>query len=419
MLRSVFKGLRRFHRETSGAVALLFALAVIPLSLAAGIAIDVAEISKAKVKLQGAADAAALAAASVKGIDDNARIAIAKSYIDANLAGQPVGAVGAPVVSVGQGALTVEINSKMPARFMQLAGFNQHDLFSKSTVAIPGESNAEIALVLDYSGSMNGKGKYQAMRDAASSMVDILTDEGKNTDSIKFGLVPFSHHVYLSLPGEYVVDEAPGTTWTNCTQDRKYPHNVEDKAPVASNIDSLWGMSKTNGYGVGAYAVCKAYPRNNLVVKPLTNDADAIKTQLASMKPHSLTHIALGTEFGWALLSPQPPFTEAAPYSDKETKKYMVILTDGVQTEKAWGENKSHTVVNGEVNLEEMCANIKAEGIHIITIAFDLNDGWTENRLKGCATSLEDFHIADNNDQLANVFEEIAQKLFRVVRILK
>lgn len=411
--------MQRFRDEASGAVALMFALAVIPLSLAAGVAIDVAEMSKAEASLQAAADAAALAAASVKGIEDDKRIAIAQSYVDANLAGKKVGSVGSPTVSIVDGQLTVSIPSTLPSRFMRLAGFNAHELLSQSTVIIPGETKAEIALVLDYSGSMNGKGKYEAMRDAATDMVDILTDNGNKTDTIKFGLVPFSHHVCLSLPGEYVVDEAAGTTWTNCTQDRKYPHNVEDKVPDANNVDTLWGMSKTNGYGVGAYSVCNQYPKNNLVVMPLTDDAEAVKTQLASMVPHNLTHIALGTEIGWAVLSPGAPFTEGVAYDDEDTKKYMVILTDGVQTEKAWGTNKSHSVVNGEENLEELCSNIKTTGIHVITIAFDLNDKWTEDRLKDCATSPDDFHNADNNAELANVFKEIGEKLFKVVRIAR
>jgi Mg-chelatase subunit ChlD len=276
---------------------------------------------------------------------------------------------------------------------------------------------AEVALVLDYSGSMNGKGKYQAMRDAAIGMIDTLTEEGKKTDHVKFGLVPFSHHVYLSLPGEYVINETPGTTWTNCTQDRKYPYNVQDTAPDPANADTLWGMEA--GGGGGAYEPCGPYVTNNLVVAPLTNDATAVKTQLANMTPHNLTHIALGTEFGWALLSPDAPFTEGADYEDENTEKYLVMLTDGVQTEKAWGAGKTHTVPNGETNLEEMCTNIKAEGITIITIAFDLNDTWTEDRLKNCASSPDDFHIADNNDQLAQVFENIAGKLRKMVRISK
>lgn len=109
----------------------------------------------------------------------------------------------------------------------------------------------------------------------------------------------------------------------------------------------------------------------------------------------------------------------APDYSDEDIKKCLVILTDGVQTEKAWGETKSHSVPNGEANLETMCTNIKAQGSHVITIVFDLNDGWTEARLKNCASTPDDFHNAENNAGLADVFEEIAGKQVQQVRISK
>ena len=409
----------RFRSNEAGAIALTFGLVVLPLLLATGIAVDFIVASKQQAKLQSVVDAATLAGANPSHATLEERQAIVQQYLDANLNQVDIGQLGTPSVTVEDGAIKVELTTEYPTRFMRLAGYTKQSIGAASTVIIPFEKDAEVAFVLDYSGSMNSKGKYEAMRDAATNMIDILTKNGTETDRFKFGLVPFSHHVNLSLPGEYVVDEAAGTTWTNCTQDRKYPYNVQDSVPDSADVDTLWGMSPTNGYGVGAYSVCNPYVANNLVVKPLTDDAQVVKDQLAIMTPHNLTHIALGTEFGWALLSPTAPFTEGADYSDENVEKYLVILTDGVQTEKAWGSSKSHSVPNGETNLEEMCTNIKGTGITIITIAFDLNDTWTEDRLKNCATTPADFHIADDNEDLASVFEAIAYKLEEHIRIAR
>ncbi len=411
--------LRQLQDDTSGAVAIVLAVMGIPLFLAAGVAIDYAEVSRVKAKLQSAADAAVLAAAAPKKVTDSERKTIAVRFFEANVERDNLGAIATPNVTVTESSVKISVDTQYPARFMRIAGFTNHEIGANSTAFVPGEKKAELALVLDYSGSMNSKGKYQAMRDAAINMIDILTDDGTKTDTLKFGLVPFSHHVYLSLPGEHVAGELAGTTWTNCTQDRKYPYNVEDSVPDPSNVDTLWGMTTGNGYGRGAYSQCGPYLSNNLIVKPLTNNANEVKAQLLSMSPHSLTHIALGTEFGWALLSPGAPFTEGAPYTDEDTKKYLVVLTDGVQTQDAWGPGKWRSREIGEANLEEMCTNIKAEGITIITIAFDLSDLWTEQRLKNCASSPDDFHDADGNAQLAASFEAIANKLYEQVRILK
>ena len=57
--------------------------------------------------------------------------------------------------------------------------------------------------------------------------------------------------------------------------------------------------------------------------------------------------------------------------------------------------------------------------ITVVTIAFDLNDGWTETRLRNCASSADDFHDADNNNELAAVFEGIASDIAETVRLTK
>ena len=89
----------------------------------------------------------------------------------------------------------------MATSLMRVAGIDSMQLSIGAEIAIPGDKKAEIALVLDYSGSMSdtiaGGVKYVAMRNAAK---DLITDlEAANPDKVKFGLVPFSHHVYGNL----------------------------------------------------------------------------------------------------------------------------------------------------------------------------------------------------------------------------
>ena len=90
------------------------------------------------------------------------------------------------------------------------------------------------------------------------------------------------------------------------------------------------------------------------------------------MRPYAWTHIALGAEFGYHLLSPNEPFSQGAAYGDRKVQKVMVLLTDGQQTEPAFGPG-GRTVSQGENNLETICDNAKANGITIMTLAFDLD----------------------------------------------
>ena len=122
--------------------------------------------------------------------------------------------------------------------------------------------------------------------------------------------MPFSHHVYTSLPGEYVIGGKAGTTWTGCTYDRKAPYNVTHDTPIAGNNASKWGNTKSkkkfDQYGCGGYV------SNELYVQPLTTNTDAIATQLDEMTPYAWTNIALGMAFGWHMLSPNA-LTNRAP----------------------------------------------------------------------------------------------------------
>ena len=53
---------------------------------------------------------------------------------------------------------------------------------------------------------------------------------------------------------------------------------------------------------------CSGYSSNNLVMKPLTNDFTYLKSRLDMMTPYAWTHIALGVEFGFHMLSDNAPF---------------------------------------------------------------------------------------------------------------
>ena len=95
-------------------------------------------------------------------------------------------------------------------------------------------------------------------------------------------------------------------------------------------------------------------------------------------------------------------------YDDEETQKFMVVLTDGAQTEPAFGPGSTRTVAQGEANLETLCTNAKAKGITMITIAYDLDDNATTNRLKNCATDPDkNFFVATSAAAVAGAFENI------------
>ncbi len=420
MKKSKFN-LSNFFKNSCANVGVMFALSAIPVMLAVGSAVDYSRASSVSNAIQAALDSAAMAAATSSTMTDPERIKLAQDMFIRNLDEETgLGYSATPVVTIANDQVQMSVDMQVPMTLMKLAGINTLDFTSTTQVNIPEGKKAEIALVLDYSGSMSstsgGQVKYIAMRNAAVGLVTDLT-AGENADKVKFGLVPFSHQVQVSLPGDYVVGGTPGVTWTGCTQDRKYPYNTTDTTPISGNDDTKWGQTQAL---VHAAWGCSGYAANNLVVKPISDDHSGVISQLNSMTPYAWTHIALGFEYGWQLVSDTAPFTNVAANNDSETQKYIILLTDGAQTEPAFGPAGTRTIANGEQNLESLCTAAKAQNVTVVTVAFDLNSPATENRLRNCSTDpAKHFFIAEDGAGLATVFEQIKAAITAEVFISK
>ncbi len=396
-----------FHR-TEGQVTVMLALASVPLLLAAGSAIDYMRYVDTKTSVQAALDGAALAAALPPDMTDAKRINLAKDYFRKNVSVQDDkgGDIDIDVV-VAETTVTARVNSRMATSFMAIGGIHTMVIDEMAEVMRPFDGKAEVALVLDYSGSMNQKGKYQSMASAATGMIDEL-DAALKDDALKIGVVPFSAMVYTSMNKNYVNQASATETWTGCTQDRKYPYNTTVDTPTADSA-TKWGYIDGNGENGGQYG-CSAYDNKNLMIKPLTSNVASIKTAIGKMRPLGNTNIPLGAEFGWNLLDRQEPYAEGAPYNDKKTRKFMVLLTDGVQTSREFGEDNGRAVSHGNDNLVTLCTNMRDAGITVFTIAYDITDPKVTDLLKACAPGRY-FEPDANGNEIKQVFNQITSQI--------
>jgi Flp pilus assembly protein TadG len=404
---------KRFLKSQSGNVAIFFGLSLVPMVVAAGVAIDMSRVSATHTQIQAALDSAALSAAVAKDATEAQRIQIGKDAFAANM-NQSEGRSLKPILTftISSTSVVAHGDAILPTSFMSVIGIDEMNIAVGSTVDIPGTKKAEIAFVLDYSGSMDEVSgtevKYIAMKKAATKLIDDLSKD--NPTKVKFALVPFSHHVYTSLPNAYVLGKGAVGTWTGCTQDRQYPYNSTDATPSVVPLlvpESQWGQAMAPDHAAWG---CKGYTDHNLKLRALTNDFIGLKAQLASMTPYAWTHVPLGVEFGYQVLSPNGAYSGAVSYKDKTTQKYMVVLTDGTQTEPAFGPGGVRTVAQGDDNLVELCTHAKASGITMITLAFDLDDSSQRQRLQTCASDpATNFFVATTSDEMAKAFDAITQ----------
>jgi hypothetical protein len=392
-----------FARDQLGNVAIAAAIAAVPMFGMVGAAVDYMRMSAARAHNQTVLDGAAMAGAVARASSFKDREAIALKYFNENYDGSAAGnRRPTPQFKLEHGVFTARIEDRIETSLLGVLGFKELSFAARSDVKLKSFGPAEVVMVLDYSSSMLDNDKWIVMRTSALKLVEDLSG-GSNNPDVFFGLVPFAGHVYTTLPSAYVRGAAPGN-WTNCTQDRRAPYNVQDTTPLAAVDDSKWGLS--------SYGECPNYTNRKLIIQPLTTNATQVRQQLQDMKPYQGTHIALGLEFGRHLLSPDLPFNEGVAYDDTSRKKVMILLTDGEQTSDGWGPGGAHSTSAAEANTEAMCREAKTQGVLMITIAFDVpSGGSTRRRLQDCATSAEYFFDARSNDDLVAAFDKIGSTL--------
>jgi von Willebrand factor type A domain len=187
--------------------------------------------------------------------------------------------------------------------------------------------------------------------------------------------------------------------------------------PPAAGNGSKWNQP------VPKKSSCSGYAARNLKLRSLSNDFSGLKSQIASMTPYAYTHIALGVQFGYQALSPNGIYNasgKVAKYNDSNTIKYLVVLTDGEQTQEAFGPGGVRNKEQGESNLVSLCNNAKADGIQILTMAVGIPDAATNARLQNCASDAgKNFFMINTADDMAQAFTTITGQIAQQAYLTK
>ncbi|WP_431557951.1 pilus assembly protein TadG-related protein [Methyloceanibacter sp.] len=492
-------GVRLLCRNEKGNVAVLFGLAIIPIVLGVGVAIDYGRALTVRSHMGDAADAAALAIGSWPGLSEAELKVKAQQFFTANYPPSELGSAGAINVSLSGDDIFVSVSGSVPTTFMKLANINSVDV-GATTKVTKRERNIELALVLDTTGSMDSGGKMSAMQNAAKKMVQDLFKGKSTSDSLKISVVPFAAAVNVGSDKKNeswidknaksdvawedfksgvkvfdLYDDLKNRKWEGCVRERDgSAYELTDATP--SSGDSLfapylapdepdddhddgdyYGNNYIDDGDCGTSQSWKRKPNacqrftgkyDNATVNssskgpdlncppraitPLTNNQGQVISAIEELQPKGNTVIPAGLLWGWRVLSPNEPFTGGKPYDDEKWVKAIVLLTDGENyvgggngnhngsSYSAFGYasedhlgNKSGSNATSTLNskLATVCSNVKAKGIQIYTIGFQLNSSTTQNLLKNCATKPDMYYNSPSNEQLATVFSDIAQGL--------
>jgi Flp pilus assembly protein TadG len=274
-----------------------------------------------------------------------------------------------------------------------------------------------------------------------------------------------------------------GESWGGCVEARPAPYDVQDTAPTSSVPNSYfvpyfapdepddnrvikssggWGGTQyyhfSNNYiddnvGTATYSAANwktpqgkksKYAKSTTwedgpnegcaglaSLLRMTTSISTVKAKISSMNASGNTNVPFGAMWGWHTLSPNAPFGDGVAYNDGITKKIMVVLTDGDNTNTDDGTPNAgaysglgyiwqkrlagadETSSNGartaamDARLTLLCTNAKAAGITIYTVRIDMS-GSAPPALMNCASEASMFYDVPDVANLSNAFDSIA-----------
>jgi hypothetical protein len=274
---------------------------------------------------------------------------------------------------------------------------------SRGTWATP---DLEIALVLDNTGSMGetlgGTRKIDSLKTAAQNFIKFMQGlVGNKPGGIKIGVVPFDTDVHIDnqLQSSFWVYKdifSQWGGWSGCIYDRDQPNDVLNTTPVAGNAATLFQADPSRTTG----ALCGLAP-----IMPLTNNLGVLDAPIGGMTAAGYTNLTIGLVWGYHILTPGEPITNAAPFGS--VQKFVILMTDGMNTQNRWTTNP----VLIDDRTKQVCTNIKNAGIQIYTIGTpDAN----ASLLKDCATSPDMYFGITDGSELDPVFQQIASRISKL-----
>jgi Mg-chelatase subunit ChlD len=449
--------LNSFARKNNGSISIILAMIFMVLLGGAGLALDTMRAYNSQATLQDDIDRTALFVGA-QAFDTSPNFdakAVAQAYLD-GLDRQKQASIKAKIIEAQSidGVFRATAKATVPATLMQLFGKDSIDVTATAQVAF-GEQPVEIALVLDTTGSMTGS-KIDALKDASRNLVDKVFESPNAAENVKVSIVPFAQYVnvgvgyrhesWISVPPDSTktvnqcYETYPNAVSSNCRMENFTGYN--DGVPYtyqAQVCDWDYGnpVTECNNYQVHeewrGCAGSRSYPLNvrdenyatpipglmNTIcgaeMLPLTNDKAAVANVVESLVATGETYIPAGLIWGWRALSPDDPFDQGLPYNHqvkgKPLKKIMVLMTDGANTlskDPSSAYHLSNNATDANQLEAELCSNIKASGITIYTVAFDLNDAGAKAILRDCASSPANYYDAEGSGQLVAAFSDIA-----------
>jgi len=429
---------------------------------------------RVQVGLDAAALATTLRLNEVGGMEQEALNSVAQEFFDGNFPSHAELTLNPVEASTVGDEVMLSVRGTLDTTFMEIIGQKTMPVGASTGIVYNIQRPVELALVLDTSESMAGS-KLTALQDASRELIDILLpneDDPSANEAAKMSVVPFNDYVRIDTSyknagwirdtesyttesescstsnearieagcyqEQYTCQKTSGSVeqgnqeqytttctrwvcpegaepektcstkykyyeWQGCMLSRAYPYNTTDASYATHPIS---GFQHTGNW-------CK----NNVgLSKEMTSNHADMDQIIGSLKAKRKTYIPTGLIWGLRSLSSHAPFEGAEDYTSfaaEDGRKVLMLMSDGANTvsPKSSGKHNNSDTAKSNSYTEEICDEIKAQGIEVFTIAFELEDDDTKDMLKDCATDESHYYDADNAAELSEAFVAVGRDL--------
>jgi Flp pilus assembly protein TadG len=452
--------LRAFCADRRGNIAILFGLLLVPLVGAMGVALDYSFANQGRTQMQAALDLTGLALSKMMPLTQADLETQGRKIFLTNLGSTPLTIKEANVaeqltITPDTGKLTLSVNTEYPIRMAGvLSKLMPPDIpVSSTTEVVWGQGKVEVALALDNTGSMAGS-KLTQLIAASHNLIEILKNAAKDPGDAKVAVIPFGYQTRVDANANRTStwirwdlwEEVNGSCSTNgstkticqtahcsssrystqsdCTSNGRTWYNAgtwtpkdhsnwggciqdRDKDPSLDYDVNDTGVSGTTtkfpaAEGCGSLATVMPLSYNwgdTTSIDPAT-----LHGKINSMNAVGNTNVTIGLHWAFQMISPTGtlPFSQGAAYGTEKLTKYIIILTDGDNTQDRFYANNNGGVI--DLRTTAACNAIKAKDIKIYSIRVISGNAAL---LRDCATDPSMYFEVTDASQLQSVFNTI------------
>ena len=344
---AAFRIASRFTRREDGGLIIFSLFIIVCMLLCTGVAIDTLRYEVQRTKIQNTADRAVLAAASLN--QDHDPQEVVEDYFQRM--GLPADAIAVDVTpTVGGKTVSAATTVAMPSLFMRMVGVDQltGPALGQAQETV---TDVEVVLVLDNSGSMGWSGNYRldVLKGAAKQFIDDVVRDETGQGTVAVSIVPFATQVNAGPALTGFFDVSDEHAYSHCVT---FGEDDFDSAEIGTGTP----LQRTGHVDINYYATP---PRNEGLICPQdasreitlwSSDRTLLKDKIDDMWAGGNTSIDLGARWGLALLDPSARPLLAGRIADgtseaelagmpfdydrPNTKKYLVVMSDGQNTDQ-------------------------------------------------------------------------------------